>query len=160
MYLQKLYIHNKKLCILLTLFAAAQIINNLRQDVAISPIYIYGMYSEKMNPKNEYIIPEIFVDDAQLQAKNFSPYEWEKVMQPIILFNKQNAWNNDLYQKYISRILYTNNKNFYENNISQKQFDDWYKIYLENNLNKKIKTVSVKFKPYLFNGKQLVAFKN
>ena len=156
MYLQQLYRHNKTLCVLLVLLGAAQIINNLRQDVAISPIYVYGMYSEKMQPKPEYTVPEIFVDDVQLQAKNFTPFQWEKMVQPIILFNKQEIWNNDLYKNYISRIVYTKNKHLYVNNISQKQFDDWYKSYLENNLHKKIKGISVKFSTYLFNGKELV----
>lgn len=151
-YFSKLYKHNKFLFLLVALFASAQIINNIRQDVAISPIYVYGMYSAKMNPENEYYVPEVFVNGIQLQTKNFSPHQWEKIIQPVILFNKQEVWNNSLYENYIKRLIHTNKKELYVNNISQKQFTDWYKSYLSDCLHQPVNDCSYSFKNYSFNG--------
>lgn len=156
MYLQRVYKHNKWLCLFLILFAAAQVINNLRQDAAISPVYVYGMYSEVISPEPMYGVPEIFVDGIRLHTSDFSPFEWEKIVRPIMLFKKQYEWNNTLYDDYISRIIHTNNKKLYINTTTQQQFDDWYKPYLEGCLHKKINDVSVKFSLYSFDGKKLM----
>lgn len=160
MYIQQLYKHNKWLCILIILFAAVQVINNLRQDVAISPVYVYGMYSQVMKPDTAFEIPEIFVDGQQLHTAGFSPYEWEKVAQPVMLFKKQYVWNNRLYDDYISRLLHTQNKKLYINTTTQQQFDAWYKSYLENCLHKKISEIRIQFITYKFNGKELIRTAN
>ena len=72
MYLKKLYKHNKFLfTVIVILFALLQLINNIRQDIAISPVYSYGMYSEQIKPLPFYTVPEIFVDGKAITNKRF-----------------------------------------------------------------------------------------
>lgn len=160
MFFTKLWKHNKVICILIALYAIAQVVNNLRQDVAISPIYVYGMYSEKINPRWHYQVPEIFVDDKQLMAKDCSAYQWEMITRPVMLFYKQYEWNNHLYDDYIQRLLHVQNKKNYINTNTEQEFKDWYKTYLENRLHQNIHKVTIKFTDYSFNGKELLAAKN
>src|SRR4051794_27065993 len=105
MYLKRLYRHNKFLFIIIVLFVLAQLINNIRQDIAISPVYSYGMYSEKIKPLHVYTVPEIFGDGKQLKAKDFSPQQWDNITLPVIEFYAQRQWNLYQWQHDIKRLL-------------------------------------------------------
>src|ERR1043165_5318387 len=93
MYIRRLWLHNKILCSVVILFASFQLINNVRQDIAFSPIYTYGMYSETLLPQKKYTVPEITIDGSLLQTRNFTPEEWDDIVQPVALFSQQQRWN-------------------------------------------------------------------
>jgi len=148
MYLKRLWLHNKALCWLVILFAAFQLINNIRQDVAFSPVYTYGMYSQVIKPQKKYVIPEITVNGALLQTKNFTPQQWDKIIQPVAIFQKQSEWNRAEFNFYIRRLLHIEDSSHYTNRLSQAGFNDWYKQYLAAILHANISSLSLQFQEY------------
>jgi hypothetical protein len=151
MYLKKLYRHNKFLFAVIVLFALAQLINNIRQDIAISPIYSYGMYSSKIYPHQFYTVPEVFVDGKQLQTKNFSPSQWDHITFPVKRFYEQGEWNLYQWQHDIHRLLPFADSTKFINTMTEDQFKEWYHRYLETFLLKNIDSVNILFANYYFN---------
>ena len=126
MYFNKLYRQNKWWGIAVLAFAVVQLGNNIRQDIAISPFYGYGMYSEKMTADSVYQVYEISVNKKILLAKDYSPQQWDNIMQPVILFYKQQQWNGYVWQTDIRRLLpFTDSAN-YMNHFSEPEFRVWY----------------------------------
>ena len=152
MYLKRLWLHNKILCGLLVLFAAFQILNNIRQDVAFSPAYTYGMYSQVMHPQKKYIVPEINVNGRLLQTKNFTPQQWDKIIQPVVLFQRQDEWNRAEFNTYIRRLLHFEDSSHYVNGLSQAQFHEWYKEYVSAVIHSNISSLSIQFHEYDLSG--------
>ena len=155
MYLKRLWLHNKVLCGLLLLFATFQIINNIRQDVAFSPVYTYGMYSQVIKPQKKYIVPEISVNGNLLETKNFTPQQWDKIILPVLLFSKQEAWNRFEFDSYIRRLLQIEDSSFYINKLSKAQFDEWYKKYLSEIIHLDISNLVITFNEFDFNNREL-----
>jgi hypothetical protein len=156
MYLKELYRHNKYLFIIVLLFALAQLINNVRQDIAISPIYSYGMYSEQIKPLSFYTVPEIFVDGKQLQAKDFSPHQWDNITLPVTEFYDQQSWNLYQWQHDIHRLLPFTDSVKFVNHINGQEFKKWYHQHLQSLLDKHIDSVNIIFSNYYFNGTSFI----
>jgi len=154
MYLKRLWLHNKFLCGLLVLFAAFQVLNNIRQDVAFSPAYTYGMYSQVVHPQKKYIVPEIIVNGRVLQTKNFTPQQWDKIIQPVVLFQKQGEWNRAEFNIYIRRLLHIEDSSHYTNDLSQEKFNEWYKHYVSAIIHSNISSLSVQFQEYDLDGRR------
>lgn len=151
MFLLKLYQQHKGWFFFVLLFILIQLINNIRQDIAISPFYQYGMYSQKIVEQKSYEVYEVEVNGNVLQTQNFSPQEWDKIILPLQMNASQKQWNSNVYSSTIKRLLHTNDSTIYVNrNYSEDEFNDWYKDYLQNIINKKIDSVSVKTKTVSF----------
>lgn len=153
MYLKKLYRYNKFLFVIIVLFALAQLINNVRQDIAISPVYSYGMYSEKINPAPSYSVIEIFVNGKQLQAKDFTSHQWDNITFPVRRFYEQESWNLYQWQTDIHRLLPFADSSKFVNQISEGEFKEWYRNHLQLLLYKNIDSVNIVFSKYYFDGK-------
>ena len=153
MYLKQLYHHNKMLFAAIILFALAQLINNIRQDIAISPIYSYGMYSSKIRTSDFYSVPEFFVNGEQLRTKDFSPQQWDNISLPVTKFYAQQYWNKSIWQKDIQRLLPFADSLKFVNNINEQEFKYWYSLHLQSLLNRQIDSVDIIFRGYHFNGK-------
>ena len=156
MYLKKLYNTNKWWFALILLFIIIQLAMDIRQDIDISPVYHYGMYSEVMLPQKQYSVTQIAVNGTELQTKDFSPYEWDKIKLPVELFSKQQDWNTYVYNNEVKRLLHINDSTKYVNNISQQQFIAWYKTYLQNMLREKVDSVKIDHVVYEFDGNNLI----
>lgn len=156
MYINRLYKHNKFVCILVVLFAFAQLINNIRQDIAISPFYSYGMYSEHMPVRQTYTVPEILVNGKQLQTKDFTPQEWDNITVPVSKFYEQKEWNTAMWRADIHRLLPFSDSTIFLNQLNENDFKSWYKSHLANLLNRKIDSVAIDFNKYNFTGSTLV----
>ena len=72
---------------MIIIFIAGQLFINYKRGLVFSPFYHYGMYSSIIKPATQYNIPEVFVDGERLAAKDFSPQEWDNIMQPVIKFD-------------------------------------------------------------------------
>lgn len=155
MYLSRLYRHNKILFLLIVLFAFAQLGNNIRQDIAISPLYSYGMYSEVIKPKSLYIVPEIFVNGKQLQTKDFTPMEWENISFPVTQFYRQKEWNNEVWKTDIHRLLPFTDSSKFANALTEMEFRQWYKRHLQSILTEHIDSTAISFSTYAFDGETL-----
>ena len=156
MYLKRLYRHNKILFRVIILLTGFQAVNNIRQDVSFSPVYTYGMYSKLIQPANTYTIPEIIVNGKMLQTKDFTPQRWDKIIQPVILFSKQQEWNHYLFESYIQRLLRVSDSTNYINHLSSSQFNEWFRQYLESILHYHISMLAIHFSVYNLNGGKLV----
>ena len=159
MYLKKLYRHNKLLFIILVLFALAQLINNIRQDIFISPIYSYGMYSIQIKPTQFYTVPEIFADGRQLEAKDFSPQQWDNITLPASEFYAQDQWNLYQWQHDIKRLLPFTDSSKFVNHITEQEFKQWYHQHLQSLLHRHIDSVNIIFSEYYFNDTSFIRTK-
>lgn len=150
MYLKKLYQHNKFWFVVIIVFIAGQLFINYKRGVVFSPFYHYGMYSAIIKPDTLYNIPEVYVDGDRLAVKNFSPQEWDNIMQPVIKMNEQQKWNNQIWQTDIHRLLPFAEASKFTNSITKEEFDQWYLLHLQNLLDKKINKVKINFSDYNF----------
>src|SRR5437867_4049778 len=125
MYLKKLYQHNKLWFLVIIIFIAGQLFINYKRGVVFSPFYHYGMYSSVIKPAAQYNIPEVFVNGMRLATKDFSPQEWDNIMQPVIKFQDQEKWNSTLFQTDIHRLLPFADAAKFTNAITEQQFKQW-----------------------------------
>ena len=135
---------------MIIVFIAGQLFINYKRGVVFSPFYHYGMYSSVIKPATQCNIPEVFINGERLAAKEFSPQEWDNIMQPVIKFNGQETWNNQLWQTDIHRLLPFADASKFNNSITKEEFDQWYLLHLQNLLDKKIDKVEVIFSDYNF----------
>jgi hypothetical protein len=141
MYLQQLYRHNKWMFVAIIVFMMGQLLNNLRQDIAISPFYSYGMYSEQMYPQCNYTVCKIVVNGKTLQAKDFTPQQWDNITLPLLRYSQQQVWNKQLWQQDIHRLMPFADSNRFTNNLYLQDFEAWYKTYLAHQLSQPINSL-------------------
>ncbi len=160
MYLKKIYHTNKWWFIVILLFIIVQLGMDIRQDISLSPVYHYGMFSNVILPEKHYTVTEITVNDKKLQSKDLSPYRWDKIILAANLYHDQKNWNSLLWNTDIKRMLHLSDSSKYINNISPEEFNAWYKNYLQGVLHTKADSVSIDFIMYDFNGQNLVKTNN
>lgn len=152
MYLKKLYQHHKGWFVLIVLFATAQITNNIRQDIAFSPIYQYGMYSEYISPKDTLGVYEITVNGKLLQTKNFSPQGWDKIVLPIRYYANSTCNNSGIYytdiQRLLQKIYITTDSSNFIFPFDKYLFLKWYQPYLSSIINEKIDSMQINYVLY------------
>lgn len=141
MYLQQLYRHNKWIFIAIIVFMMGQLLNNIRQDIAISPFYSYGMYSEKMYPQSHYTVCKIVVNGKTLETKDFTPQQWDNITLPLLKYALQQSWNKQIWQTDIHRLMPFADSNRFTNNLSLQDFEAWYKTYLVHQLHQPVKNL-------------------
>ena len=145
MYLKKLYLHHKGWFIVIVLFAVIQITINIHQDASITPFFHYGMYSQVIQPRSIYVVPEIQVNKQILQTKDFSPQEWDNIIQTVVLFEAQKKWNYELYFQHIQPLLHLDDSTKYVNTFNPSNFQIWYKKHLSALLGKPIDSLVIRF---------------
>lgn len=156
MYFKALYRHNRLLCLAIALLALAQLVNNIRQDIAISPLYSYGMYSEVMDPQPVYLVPEIFVNGRLLRTQDFTPYQWENIALPLVMYRAQQTWNPALWHADIQRLLPFADATHFVNHLDDAGFNAWYSGHIADRLNMPGCTVTYRFTPTTFDGSRLL----
>ena len=154
MYLKELYRHNKGWFIIVILFIVVQLINNIRQDVSISPIYQYGMYSAYIPSKKVFDVFEVKADKRILQPKDFSPQQWDKIILPIRYYANSGRNNNAMYDQDIKRLLnklhITAESSNFIYSFNEYAFINWYKPYLSSIIKEKIHHVEINCVQYQF----------
>jgi hypothetical protein len=139
-------------------FIIGQLFINFKRGMVISPFYHYGMYSEVMKPKPLYGVYEVKVNDQLLSGKDFTPQQWDKIIQPIKYFHSLDSMKG-LYEKDVKRLMLmlhitTDDKKF-TSQCDAGLFYNYYKLYLQNILNKTIDSVEVSYRNYSFTGAKL-----
>lgn len=156
MYLKKLYTTHKGWFIAIMLFIIIQLGLDVKQAISFSPVFHYGMYSGVMKPQPAYYVTEVWVNGRQLATKDFNPCGWDKVVQPIELYNNQQAWNSGVWNRDIKRILHFKDSSRYVNTITASGFNAWYRQYLQTFLHENIDSIRIATTTYTFTGTQLV----
>ncbi len=126
MYLIKLYRQNKFWFVVVLLFAGGQLFINYKNGVMCSPFYNYDMYSNVALPKQYYPVMQISITNRLLQTKDYSPNEWDNLLQPIIFFEKQERWNRYIFQTETRKFLPVYDSSPYLKTVPQARFARWY----------------------------------
>lgn len=153
MYLKKLYKQHKGWFIIVVIFSAAQIINNVRQDIAFSPVYQYGMYSEYLSPKDTLYVYDVIVNGKQLQASNFSPQQWDKISLPLRYYANSYCNNSNIYtniKRLLQKISIVTDSSNYVFPFDETGFMNWYKPYLSGMIKQNISSLQVNYSLYKF----------
>ena len=127
------------------LFAIIQLTLNIRQDASVTPFFHYGMYSEVIKPRSIYVVPEIRVNGQSLQAKDFSAHQWDNIIQPVVLFEAEKKWNQQLYIQHIQPLLHLNDSTKYVNSLTPTAFQYWYRKHLSFILARPVDSLAVYF---------------
>ena len=157
MFLNQLYKHSKLLFVLVMVFISGQLFINVKHGMVFSPFYHYGMYSQVMRPQSEYLVPEIVVDGILLKGNDFTPWAWDKILQPVNYFSAIRP-SNALYKNEVTRLtpafLSPRKTGNFLQACDYEGFIDWYTKYLADVLRRPVKTVEVASHKYIFsNGK-------
>ena len=159
MFLLKLLQHNILLFMAMVLFIIAQLFINYKRGIVVTPFYHYGMYSEEMNVENEYPVFEIMVNGQRLQAENYTPQQWDKIVVPLTYYSTINK-SNTLYHTDIKRLMAKIHFSSIENNFLQQcdinSFITWYRLYLQNMLKVRVLGLDVKTHIYKYNSGHLI----
>jgi hypothetical protein len=147
MYLKQLLHHNKFWFGVIVLFITGQLFINFKRGMVFSPFFHYGMYSEVTKPKDSYPVFEVIVDEEVLQAKDFTPQQWDKIQQPLIYFNKHKEWNSYQFLE-ANRLFNLSDSPKFMNSLTKRSFYTWYQNYLSLVLDKKVMTLLVQQKSY------------
>lgn len=115
--------------------------------MVFSPFYHYGMYSEVMKPQQSYPIFGVTVDGEELKPKDFTPQQWDKIIQPLVYYSKHKSWNAQMFE-HARKITGTNSYKLYTNQLTKNDFSFWYQLYLSELLDKQILQVSIQNKTY------------
>ena len=145
MYLKKLYLHHKGWFTVVLLFAILQLTLNIRQDASLTPFFNYGMYSAVIKPRSIYVVPEIRVNGQALQAMDFSPQQWDNIIQPVVLFEAEKKWNHQLYVQHIQPLLHLQDSTKYVNTLTPTGFQYWYRKHLSFLLGRPVDSLAVHF---------------
>ena len=153
MFLNQLYKHSKLFFLLVIVFIGGQLFINVKHGLVFSPFYHYGMYSHVMKPVGEYRVLEIYVDGTRLMGGDFTPWTWDKILQPVNYFTsipQSNAlYHNEVKRLTPSFLLGNKTENFLQK-CDSISFTRWYKAYLSQVIGKTINSVEVTFRNYQF----------
>ncbi len=145
MYLKQLFRHNKYWFAVVLLFIFGQLFINFKRGMVFSPFYHYGMYSAVMRPEAQYPVFEVIADGQVLQAKDYTPQQWDKIMQPLLYYSRHREWNENMYRE-LHRITGMNDSAKYVNHIAKRGFYTWYQQHLARIIDRNIKTMAVQQK--------------
>ena len=155
MYLKELYKVNKLWFVVVLCFIIVQLVMDAKQGASISPVFHYGMFSGYRPPQEIYSVSEIIVNGKLLQTKDFSPYPWAKIDGAATMFYTQTKENSHIWNHDVKRLLRIKDSSKYINNVSEEQFNVWYKKYLQGIIKSKVDSFSVNIANYVYNGQTL-----
>jgi hypothetical protein len=147
MYLKTLFHQSKFWFAVVVVFILCQLFINLKKGMVFSPFYHYGMYSEVMKPQASYPIFGVVVDGEELKTKEFTPQQWDKIIQPLVYYSKHQSWNAEMFD-HARRITGVSSYSYYNNRLTKNDFLAWYRLYLSELLDKDVMQVNIKHKTY------------
>ncbi len=162
-YLKRLYQHNRLIFGWVSLFVLGTLFSNFMGD-EISPFFVWGMFSEKLENKKEQAVIEIYINnEAYNYTKELSNFNRHMLMSPIGYYKKildndgQDPFQNFLesklgntYQKLIPLLPYISNTS-----EQIKAFKTWLKEYLACSSGKEIQSFRVIEVLYSFEKNQI-----
>ena len=153
MYLKQLYRYHKFYFIAVILFMAGQLFINYKRGMVLSPFYHYGMYSHVMDPQQVYTVFEVSVNGKRLEGSNFTPWQWDKIMQPLVFFSNIDS-SNRLFTGQVSRLAgkvgWHPDQQHFVQSCDYDAFSTWYSRYLATVINGPVNDVQVLLRTYNF----------
>lgn len=154
MYLKELFLQSKIWFTLVAIFIVFQLVNNLRQDVAISPVYQYGMYSAPIPPRPLYSSFEVKVNGRVLRPEHYTVQQWDKIILPLVYYSNAGCNNKMIYDNNIRRLLsyvgITADPSNFIYPYNRQAFLEWYRLYLSSFIGEEAYSVEVNVNKYRF----------
>jgi hypothetical protein len=147
MYLKTLFQQSKLWFAVVVIFIICQLFINFKHGMVFSPFYHYGMYSEVMKPQQQYHVFGVIVDGEELKAKDFTPQQWDKIIQPVVYYSRHQQWNRDMFAQ-VHRLVGINDSAKYFNRLTKNDFNFWYRQYLSQIVGRDITSFSIQLKTY------------
>ncbi|THU30443.1 hypothetical protein FAM09_30260 [Niastella caeni] len=139
-FLYQVWQHNRKLCYILTAFTMLTVCGNLLGD-EVTPFFVWGMYSEKEKPVQQYEILKTTINDSTV-VNVYDYYTTDTrfyLYSPLAYYKKIEDNNNvdptvsflqsKLHQHY-DKIDFLE-RSFSNTGPQQQAFLDWYARYLQ-----------------------------
>jgi hypothetical protein len=128
-----------------------QLFINVKRGLVVSPFYHYGMYSKPMAADTTYQVAEIYVNGRLLRSDAYTAQQWDKIIQPVVLYQNQQSWNSYLYNEQVARLLHIQDSLPYTNRLTKAGFAAWYRTYLESfAVQESVQHLKVTFSQYRF----------
>jgi hypothetical protein len=147
MYLRAVFRQSKWWFVVVIIFIACQLFINFKHGMVFSPFFHYGMYSEVMKPQQAYPVFSVSVNGEELRAKDFTPQQWDKIMQPVVYYSKHKEWNTAMFAE-VHRLTGISDSAKFFNRLTKNDFSFWYRQYLSEMLGKEIMNVGIQSKTY------------
>ena len=163
MFLKQLYKHSRWMFVLVVFFIAAQLFINYKRGMVVSPFYHYGMYSEVIKPKADYAVFEVWANGKQLQGRDFTPWQWEKIILPLVYYSstpKSNQLYHDEVKRLMNKFGFNPNEQRFLSACNYRRFEAWYKDYLGPIINQPVNSLDLKYRTYQFTAGILQPTKN
>jgi len=134
------------------LFAGACLVQAIifwKQGAVFSPFYNYGMYSERIMPKQNYTIYKVYADDVLLRGQDFTTQQWDKIYLPVFMYLPSDSINNEMIEirnRLLQKTHLTagmRNEFFTNEHLTEEMFMNWYRQQLRDITGKPINKVSV-----------------
>jgi hypothetical protein len=139
MFLKELWVFNRKAALAFMLFILSWVYINYRQGAVVAPLFQYGMYSGKFFIADTQQVVRLYANNSLVDFTKYSLVERD--MMEISLTNY-------IHQKKVNEVVFNSIKRIlskfaigrlmheedYTNNISDKDFMQWYKRLLEKDL--------------------------
>jgi hypothetical protein len=164
-FLYKVWLHNKKLFYILTVFAGLTICCNLLGD-EVTPFFVWGMYSAKEQPVQEYEILKTTINDS-LVVNQFNYQSGDTrfyLTTPLALYKKIKENNGQdptvtflqsKLQQHYHDIGFPEKKLF-NTGLQKQDFLNWYARYLEQVTKINITSVRIDLVKAHYNNQNLI----
>jgi hypothetical protein len=151
-FLYKVWLHDRRLFYVMAVFSVLTILFNVLGD-EVTPFFVWGMYSEKEKPVQQYEILRTTVNDSLVvdAAGGYADATRFYLTGPLASYKKIkdnggiDPVKSFLQQKLNKRyewVRFAENKVFY-NEVSPQAFFTWYSNYLQQVTNVNVHTVQV-----------------
>jgi hypothetical protein len=139
-FLYQVWLHNKKLCYLLTTFTALTVFFNVLGD-EVTPFFVWGMYSDKEKPVQQYEILKTTINDSMvIDLYNYHTTDTRFYLYAPLAYYKKIKDNNNVdptisflqtkLHGYYDRIRFLEPALF-NTGPQQQAFLSWYARYLQ-----------------------------
>lgn len=152
-FLYQVWQHNKKLCYLLIIFSALTIGTNIAGD-QITPFFVWGMYSAKEEPVQQYTVLQTTINDSVL----VNQYKWPicdtrfYLTAPLAWYKKIKDSNSidptySFLQAKLSPATFEKlgflQSSLFNTQQQQNEFFTWYARYLQQVTNKAVHSIRI-----------------
>lgn len=151
-FLYNVWLHNRKLAGLLAIFAVFTVFFNLLGD-EVTPFFVWGMYSEKIKPVQQYEVLKTTINDSQV----VDPYDFHTtdtrfyLVGPLAYYKKIKDNNNqDPIMSFLQRKLHGHYDNIrflepslFNTTARQQDFLSWYARYLQQATNTPVHSLRI-----------------
>jgi hypothetical protein len=154
MFLKEVYRHSKWMFAGMLLFVSGQLVVNYKRGMVFSPFFHYGMYSEKVKPRPDYLVNIVTMNGDTLRGADYTPAQWDKIQytlhQVIASSCDTLFYQNQIQRLYAKAHLPAPESKIFINKGDQQVRLKTYKIWLAKQLGKEGAQIQVTQNRYVY----------